>query len=228
MPKSCRQYVSGKEDVSLWLLNWVTIMLNNVIISVIQVKSIATIREKRKRYRKKKKDKFHANHIPISEEGSAQCHLDSGIEYHEGTLSKSNSCRSSSSLSDFRWREVNEKAAMIRQEQAEKEEELKRKYGAYVDSETYLLNSEMPKIPDSLSGVQRVEVLTLVKELCKRENKAISNAHLYRDECTQLKHRCRELEEEKEGIRYFWRNKVMEGQSRSGMLVKLAVNGLKV
>ena len=123
--ESCRQYVSGKEDVSLWLLNWVTIMLNNVIISVIQLKSIATIREKRKRYRKKKKDKFHANHIPISEEGSAQCHLDSGIECHEGTPSKSSSCRSSSSLSDFRWREVNEKAAMIRQEQAEKEEELK-------------------------------------------------------------------------------------------------------
>ena len=34
-----------------------------------------------------------------------------------------------------------------------------------------------------------------------------------------VKHRCRELEEEKEGVRYFWRNQIMEGEIRSGMLV---------
>lgn len=117
---------------------------------------------------------------------------------------------------------------MIRHEQAEKEAELKKKYGAYVDSEICLLNGKMPKLPGSLSDIQRVEVVALVKDLCERENKATRNARLYRDKCTQLKHRCRELEEEKEGVRYFWRNQIMEGQSRSGMLVKLAVSGQKV
>ena len=85
----------------------------------------------------------------------------------------------------------------------------------------------MPKLPDSLSDIQRVEVVVLVKDLCERDNQATRNASLYRDKCTQLEHR-RELEEEKEGVRYFWRNQIMEGQSRSGMLVKLAVSGEKV
>ena len=80
----------------------------------------------------------------------------------------------------------------------------------------HLLNGEKPKIPDnlnySLNCIQRVEVLTLIEDLYKRERQR-NNASLLRDECTELKRRCRELEEEKEGIRYFWRNKVMEGQS---------------
>ena len=91
--------------------------------------------------------------------------------------------------------------------------------------QTHLLHSEPPKIPDGLCGVQRVEVLTLVKQLCERETKATNKAGIYRDKCTQLKQRCRELEEEKEGVRFFWRNKVIEGQSRAGMLVKLAISG---
>ena len=57
---------------------------------------------------------------------------------------------------------------MIRQKQAEKEN-LKQKYGAYVHSEKHLLHSEPTKIPDGLCGVQQVEVLTLVKLLCERD-----------------------------------------------------------
>ena len=70
-------------------------------------------------------------------------------------------------MSKFRWKE----ATMIRQKQAEKD--LKQKiWGIYVDSETHLLHNEPPKIPDSLCGVQRVEDLALVKQLCERETKA--------------------------------------------------------
>ena len=97
------------------------------------------------------------------------------------------------------------KLHIIQKELADKKEELKENYGAYVDTEMYLINGEKPKIPDNLNSslncIQRVEVLTLIEDLYKREKKATNNACLLRDECTELKCRCRELEDEKEGIR---------------------------
>ena len=121
--------------------------------------------------------------------------------------------------------EVYEEAAKIRLIERQKEEELQRKYGTYVDSEPYLLSSATPEIP---AGIERFELLALIKDLSKREEKAINTARIYRDQCNELKIRCRELEEEKEGIRYFWRNKIMEEQSRSGKMIKLAVCGQKL
>ena len=69
-----------------------------------------TIREKRKRYRRKKKAKLQGNAMSRTEEGNIHCHIvDSGVECQQSMPSDT----SSSHSSDIRWREVNEEAAVI-------------------------------------------------------------------------------------------------------------------
>ena len=72
------------------------IIMYNIII---QVKSITTLREKRKRYRKKKKAKFQRKDLLY--------HHDSGVDCNDPIMSKAVNSESSSSLSNFRWKEVN-------------------------------------------------------------------------------------------------------------------------
>lgn len=49
-------------------------------------------------------------------------------------------------------------------------------------------------------------------------------ARFFRDRCEQLNQKIRQLETEKEGVRYFWRNKVLEGNTRAGEILKRAIN----
>ena len=62
-----------------------------------------------------------------------------------------------------------------------------------------------------------------LRDMQERENRALLNARICRDQCCNLKKRIRQLEEEKECVRYFWRNKVLEGQSRAGKMLKLSL-----
>lgn len=79
-------------------------------------------------------------------------------------------------------------------------------------------------LPDTLSGIDRVELSAQISDVIKKENEALSQARFYRDWCVELQKRIRELENEKEGIRFFWRNQIVEGQSRAGRMLKLAAN----
>ena len=62
-----------------------------------------------------------------------------------------------------------------------------------------------------------------MNDMLQSENTALQTARLYCDRCTELKQRIRELETE-EGVRCFWRNKLLEGQSRGRNMVKLSLN----
>ena len=70
----------------------------------------------------------------------------------------------------------------------------------------------------------RINLEGQFRNMQARESRALLSARLYRDRCSSLKQRIRELEVEKEGVRYFWRNQVLEGQSRGGKMVKLSLD----
>ena len=76
---------------------------------------------------------------------------------------------------------------------------------------------------DLLSVHDRVEVTYQMKELIHRQKDAEFHAKFFRDRCEQLNQKIRQLETEKEGVRYFWRNKVLEGNTRAGEILKLAI-----
>ena len=84
----------------------------------------------------------------------------------------------------------------------------------------FLMTSTLPSQKAYLVSI--VSVSSQLQEMLKKENHALFHARFYRDRCTELEQRCRELKNEKEGVRYFWRNKVLESQSRGGKILMIA------
>ena len=112
-----------------------------------------------------------------------------------------------------------------RRSQQRKTELLKQRYGDFKDeSPPFPTDERKIKLPSSLEGIDRVDVNAQIQSILKKENNALFQARFYRNRCAELKKRIRELEDEKEGVRYFWRNQILEGQSRAGKMLKLATN----
>ena len=81
---------------------WLSLIM--MIISPSQVKSITTLREKCKRYRKEKKVMLRQNSEYKAEEKSQHCNMDSGVECFESVISRSRSDSSSSHSSNYQWK----------------------------------------------------------------------------------------------------------------------------
>ena len=89
-------------------------------------------------------------------------------------------------------------AALTRALQAKKDEELRNKYAAYVDSSpVFLFSDRQVKIPKAVMGINPVLLETEMKTLIYNESKAIEQARLYRNRCDELNPKCKELESDK-------------------------------
>ena len=117
-----------------------------------------------------------------------------------------------------------DEAKRFQQTQEIKKAEQDRKFQSFVD-ESPCFPDDNPnlKLPQSLSGIDRVEVTYQMKELIHRQKDAEFHAKFFRDRCEQLNQKIKQLETEKQGVRYFWRNKVLESNTRAGEILKLAI-----
>lgn len=97
------------------------------------------------------------------------------------------------------------------------EASLRGKYSHYHDPEE-CFPDDSTEI--DLDRFNKIPIITQMQEMQQRENRALLGERLCRDQCSNLKKRIRELEDEKEAVRYFWRNQVLEGQSRGGKILK--------
>ena len=139
-----------------------------------------------------------------------------------------NDSNDSSSVFSERWQVFMDEAANFRQVQAEKKAKLDEKFETFVDqSPSFPKDNRKIIVPDSLNGIDRVEVSHQMKEMLQNENQALFQARFFRDRCESLEQKIRQLQTEKEGVRYFWRNRVLEGHSRAGQILKLAINPTK-
>lgn len=84
----------------------------------------------------------------------------------------------------------------------------------------FVFNPTKLDIPKNIEGVDRLLIKSKINNLVYNEKRALQQATLYRDKCTELEQKCRELQTEKESVRYFWRNKLVEGQSRAARMLK--------
>ena len=110
-----------------------------------------------------------------------------------------------------------EKAAEERDAKLQKQATLMKKYSYFADNaESFPSDQRTLEIPTNMDRFDRISVMAQMQDILARENTALQSARIYRDRCTDLKKRIRKLEEEKEEIRFFWRNKVLEGNSRGG------------
>ena len=118
-----------------------------------------------------------------------------------------------------------DEARRFRQIQDMRREKLDDKFGSFIDESPCFPEDENPKIklPQSLCGIDKVEITSQIHELMNKQKKTQFQATFFRDRCEELQQRIRQLKTEKEGVRYFWRNKILEGQCRSGRTLKLAI-----
>ena len=118
-----------------------------------------------------------------------------------------------------------DEAKRFRQVQDMNRAKLDDKFGTFIDKSPCFPHEENPeiKLPQSLCGIDKIEVTSQIHELIKKQEKTQFHATFFRDRCEELQQRIRQLETEKEGVRYFWRNKILEGQCRSGKILKLAI-----
>ena len=143
----------------------------------------------------------------------------------ENSLNRSDTCSESTSFhpGSDRWDTLMDQAEISPILQENKRIELENRCGDFVDeSPSFPVEERKVILPDSLSGIDRVEVGAQISDILKKEYEALSQARFYRNCCDYVQMRIRELENEKEGIRFFWRNQI--GQSRAGRVLKLAVN----
>ena len=134
----------------------------------------------------------------------------------------------SSSTTLEHWQVFMDEADNFRQIQADKRAKLDEKFEAFVDhSPSFPKDHRKFVVPKCLDGIDRVEVTHQMREMLESENQALFQARFFRDRCESLKQQIRQLQTEKEGVRYFWRNRVLEGYSRGGQLLKLAINSSK-
>ena len=102
------------------------------------------------------------------------------------------------------WAILQVEAAEIRQQQNEKETELSRKYSLYIDSEpAFLFSDERIKIPRTVNAVDRAFIRDKMNHLLCNTRKANEQAAIYRDKCTELQEKCRQLERERKRLDTF-------------------------
>lgn len=119
-------------------------------------------------------------------------------------------------------------AERIRECQKNKDLVKEQKYGAFVDDTVGITGSNKSLCPISilkkLPPIDRAIVNNYIEEWKK---KAVFMAQCYRDQSSRLQKESLEdrakAYEEKEGVRYFWRNQVLEGCSTSGKILNMAL-----
>ena len=162
-------------------------------------RSIQSNREKRKRYRANRK-------LRKTYTDSATGQSVTFESEQENSVSRSDTCSESTSFhpGSDRWDTLMDQAELSRILQENKRIELENQYGNFVDeSPSFPVDERKVILPDSLRGLDRVEVGAQISDILKKENKALSQARFFRNCCAHLKMRIRELENEKEGIRFF-------------------------
>ena len=89
-------------------------------------------------------------------------------------------------------------AAHERAVEADKEALLTEKYSTFRDkSESFPPDRRTLIVPTNMDRLDRITVILQMQDILARENTALHSARIYRDRCSQLKQRIRELKEEK-------------------------------
>ena len=130
-----------------------------------------------------------------------------------------------------RFGEQREEAAMIRGRQASEAILLKQSYGLYTDSSPAIVQETVPHIAinaiEKLSPVDRSAVKSYIGDLTSNEHAAIQTARQFRRQASKIEQEYlayrATAHQEKESIRYFWRQQLLEGCSRSGQIVRKAL-----
>ena len=135
----------------------------------------------------------------------------------------------SSDEDDHRWDDLRDEAAKIRLLSRNKKLLRARCYGGYTDLSPTVDESSVPtpEAVNKLSPIDRTTVSSYIQDLKQREKDAVHLARVTRNYNTHLKQEFLEFRasanKEKEKVRFFWQQQLLEGTTRSGKMVKKAL-----
>ena len=89
-----------------------------------------------------------------------------------------------------------DEAKRFRQVQDMNRAKLDDKFGSFIDKSPCFPHEENPeiKLPQSLCGIDKIEVTSQIHELIKKQEKTQFHATFFRDRCEELQQRIRQLE----------------------------------
>jgi len=139
--------------------------------------------------------------------------------------------------SDHRWDDIIMKEKEIMEELQSRKEILEKQYGDYTDPQPcFAPKTEVSKfkLPSYMEVHDRISVKAFMYDLESVREQAKEVACYYRDRFYESKVKIKELEarnaeiqaeglRQSQKVRYFWRNQVLEEESRSGRILKMAL-----
>lgn len=213
-------------------------------------KDIEALRRKRKRYKDKKKAlaKLKCKNIdstkfrlinangPTQDEG---CSTADVKNLFTRKSFKDDAIHDVFEAYDKKEQRINKEAKRMRLEDMHKEKQNYDLYGEYNDHEPCFPLSDNRHVEielhTNLCAMDKIALKSKIMEIKSSEERAKELARYYRDRCTDLQTKVVQLNSEKlqiklqtthekNQIRYFWRNKIIEGQSRSGRILRNSLN----
>ena len=193
---------------------------------------------KRRRYRERKKQKlkssFHCDKPYKVDIDKAICIYKEG---HEETGCHCHTLEIEESEPDNRWQTFEKEKEEMREKDKCIEKTLEDAYGEYVDLEpSFPPCHELStvQLPSYLHVMDRVSIKAKMLELKAACENAKEIASHYRDRCSELKIQLQEQQaktlhvysqglRDKQKVRQFWRNEILEEKSRSGKILKSAL-----
>lgn len=122
-----------------------------------------------------------------------------------------------------RWKDSREAHAKIRKLAHEKQLLLADSYASHTDSSPAILESNV-SIPNAIAKLSQIDRTTVRAYINEIEKAATRVAQIYRSRTDELKQAClSSAYKEREGVRYFWRQQILEGCTRSGRMVRAAI-----
>lgn len=133
--------------------------------------------------------------------------------------------------------EWDEEDLKLLKHQAETEERDKRLYDGYIDMDPCFPRQYQPSdldLPAYMEPLDRINIHSKFLEMHSKVEGIKEIARNYRDKCKELKIELIRMKaqkvqieadalEQKQKTRYFWRNQILEGSSRSGRIVRNAL-----
>lgn len=197
-----------------------------------------TLQRKRRNYKRKKTRKSkltrHCERISCKDAVKTACIYKEG---HQETGCHCHFLEVDEPESDHHW-DTFEKEEEMRAHDKKIEKQMESTYGEYIDAQPCFPPSytvSKIQLPNYLDNIDKIDIKAKMTELEMSRESAKEIARHYRDRCSELQIKVKKLESknltiqaqglrEKQQVRHFWRNQILEGQSRSGRILKMALS----
>lgn len=83
----------------------------------------------------------------------------------------------------------------------------------------YFENQKMITLPDNMDSAEKKRILSHISDIQCSKKRVYLRSQMLARKCDILERQCVQLRKEKELVRCFWKNKVLDGHTRAGQIL---------